>query len=60
MFMAQDPQMPSRHDLRNVSVGSISFLILMSASSTIGPQAFRSTSYSCMVGLSPALSGFHL
>ena len=32
MFMAQEPQIPSRHDRRNVSVGSISFLILMSAS----------------------------
>lgn len=34
MFMAHEPQIPSRHDRRNVSVGSTSFLILMSASST--------------------------
>lgn len=34
MFMAHDPQMPSRHDRRNVSVGSTSFLILIRASST--------------------------
>ena len=38
MFIEHDPQMPSRHDRRKVSVGSISFLILISASSTIGPQ----------------------
>lgn len=34
MFMAHEPQIPSRHDRRKVSVGSTSFLILMSASST--------------------------
>jgi hypothetical protein len=44
MFIAQEPQMPSRHERRNVSELSISFLILMMASSTIGPQASRSTS----------------
>ncbi len=38
MFMAQEPQIPSRQERRNVSVGSISFLILMRASSTIGPH----------------------
>ena len=58
MVMAHDPQMPSRQDRRNVSVGSISFLILMRASRTIGPQSLRSTSYDCMCGLSPGLSGF--
>ena len=42
MFIAQDPQMPSRHERRKVSVGSISFLILLNASNTIGPQALRS------------------
>ena len=56
--IAHDPQMPSRHDRRNVSVGSISFLILMRASRTIGPQSFRSMSYDCMWGLSPGWSGF--
>ena len=44
MFMAQEPQMPSRQERRKVSVGSISFLILISASRTIGPQVSRSTS----------------
>ena len=48
---------PSRQDLLKVNVGSISFLILMSASNTIGPQLFRSTLYSCIRGLSPGLSG---
>lgn len=38
IFIAQDPQMPSRQERRNVNVGSISFLILINASSTIGPQ----------------------
>ena len=38
IFMAQDPQIPSRQERRNVNVGSISFLILISASRTIGPQ----------------------
>ena len=36
IFIAQDPQMPSRHDLLKVNVGSISFLILIKASNTIG------------------------
>ena len=44
MFMAQEPQMPSRQERRKVSVVSISFLILMIASRTIGPQSSRSTS----------------
>ena len=43
MFMAQEPQIPSRQDRRKVRVGSISFLILISASRTIGPQVSRST-----------------
>jgi len=29
MFMAQDPQIPSRHERRKVKVGSDSFLILI-------------------------------
>ena len=33
-----DPQMPSRHDLLKVKVGSISFLILINASNIITPQ----------------------
>ncbi len=44
MFIAHEPQMPSRQERRKVSVGSISFLILISASRTIGPQASRSIS----------------
>ena len=48
---------PSLHDLLNVRVGSISFLILIRASSTIGPHVFRSTWYTCIRGLSPGLSG---
>ena len=36
MFMAQEPQTPSRQERRKVSVGSILFLIQISASRTIG------------------------
>ena len=43
MFIEQEPQMPSRQERRKVSVESISFLILISASRTIGPQVARST-----------------
>jgi hypothetical protein len=43
IFMEHDPQMPSRQERRKVSVGSISFLILIKASRTIGPQVARST-----------------
>lgn len=42
MFMAQLPQIPSLHDLRNVRVGSTSFLILIRASNIIGPVLFKS------------------
>jgi len=38
IFIAHDPQMPSRQDRRKVSEGSCSFLILKSASRTMGPQ----------------------
>lgn len=44
MFMAQEPQIPSRHDLRKVRVGSSSFFIRMRASSIMGPVLFRSRS----------------
>ena len=40
MFIAQEPQIPSRHDLRNVRPGSCSFFILINASSIIGPQLY--------------------
>jgi hypothetical protein len=42
MFIAQLPQMPSLQLRLNVRVGSISFLILMSASNIMGPVLFRS------------------
>jgi hypothetical protein len=42
MFIAQLPQIPSLQLLLNVRVGSISFLILISASSIIGPVLLRS------------------
>jgi len=38
MFIEHEPQMPSRQERLNVSVGSISFLILISASKTMGPH----------------------
>ena len=44
MFMAQEPQTPSRHERRKASVGSSVFLMWMMASSTIGPQLSTSTS----------------
>src|SRR3546814_17694338 len=44
MFIEQEPQIPSRQDLRKVTVLSTSFLILISASSPIGPHSSRSTS----------------
>lgn len=57
MFMAQLPQMPSLQLLRNVSVGSTSFFILISASNTIGPVLFRSRVYDCILGFSVGRSG---
>ena len=44
MFIEQDPQMPSRQDLRNVSVESTVFLIQINASKIIGPQTSSGTS----------------
>lgn len=41
MFIAHDPQMPSRQDRLKVSVGSTSFLILIKASSTYPRADFR-------------------
>ena len=43
MFIEQEPQTPSRQERRKVSVGSILFLIQISASRTIGAQSSRST-----------------
>jgi hypothetical protein len=43
MFMAQEPQMPSRQERRKVRVGSCSFLIFMSTSSIMGPHSLRFT-----------------
>jgi hypothetical protein len=44
MFIEQEPQIPSRQERRKVSVGSCSFFIRRSASSTIGPVSSRSSS----------------
>ncbi len=44
MFIAHDPQMPSRHERRKVNELSCSAFILISASSTIGPHSSRSIS----------------
>ena len=60
MFMAHEPQIPSRHERRKVRVGSSSFLILRIASRTIGPHLFMSILYVCMYGFSAGLSGFWL
>merc|ERR1719341_1648768 len=54
------PQIPSLQLLLKVRLGSISFLILMRASSTMGPQSLRFTLYSSILGLSPGFSGSHL
>jgi hypothetical protein len=43
MFIAQEPQTPSQQERRNVRVESISFLILIRPSRTIGRQVLRST-----------------
>jgi len=47
MFMAHEPQMPSRHDRRNDSVLSSSSLILNNTSSIMGPHWFVSICGSC-------------
>src|SRR4029077_19786872 len=57
MFIAQEPHTPSRQERRKVNVVSISFLILISASKTIGPQSLRSISKVSMTGFFPS-SGF--
>lgn len=38
MFIEHEPHMPSRQERRNVSVGSTSFFILISASNIMGPH----------------------
>jgi hypothetical protein len=43
IFIAHDPQMPSRQERRKVSAGSILDFIQISASRTIGPQSSQST-----------------
>jgi len=57
MFMAHEPHTPSRQERRKVSVVSISFLILIRASKTIGPQSLRSIAKVSMTGFFPS-SGF--
>jgi hypothetical protein len=59
MFMAQLPQIPSRQLRLKVNVGSTSFLILMSASSIMGPVLFISSVYDCILGFDDGSSGFH-
>jgi hypothetical protein len=54
MFIAQEPQMPSRQDRRSVSVASILFLIHNNPSSTIGPQSSVSMWNVSMRGFSPS------
>ena len=72
---AHEPQIPSLQERRKVNVESCSFwtlvgfakknegglftLILISASRTIGPQAFKSTWYFCIVGFTVGVSGFY-
>jgi hypothetical protein len=53
IFIAQEPQMPSRHERRSDSVVSISFLIFNRASSTMGPQLAISISKVSMRGRPP-------
>ena len=53
MFIAQEPQIPSRQERLNVRVGSNSFLIFIRASRTIGPQLKKkkaqSIKYKCKI-----------
>ena len=53
MFMAHEPQMPSRQERRKVSEESTAALIWISASSTIGPQLLGSSSKVSSRGFSP-------
>ena len=59
MFIAHEPQIPSLQLLLKVKVGSTSFLILIKASSIIGPVLFKSSVYDCIFGLAVGSSGFH-
>jgi hypothetical protein len=51
MFIEHDPQIPSRHERRKVSVGSMVLLIQISPSRIIGPQSSRSTKKVSIRGL---------
>ncbi len=53
MFMAHEPQMPSRQERRKVRDESVAALIWISASSTIGPQLLGSSSKVSSRGLLP-------
>ena len=57
MFIAQEPQMPSRQERRKVSVASTLDLIQVSPSRIIGPQSSRSTKKVSTRGLASS-SGF--
>ena len=52
MFIAHEPQTPSRQERRNARVESMVFLMWISTSSTIGPQSSTFTSYSSQRGFS--------
>src|SRR5438132_8220357 len=54
MFMAHEPHTPSRQERRKVNVVSISFLILIKASRTIGPQSLRSIAKVSTTGFFPS------
>ena len=53
MFMAHEPQMPSRQERRKVSEESVAALIWIRASSTMGPQLLVSSSKVSRRGFSP-------
>ena len=55
MFMAQEPHIPSLQDLLNAKVGSISFLIRIRASRTMGPQSDLGKEYFCIWVLAPTV-----
>src|ERR1700730_588462 len=57
MFIGHEPHTASRQERRKVSVVSVSFLILIRASNTIGPQSLRSIAKVSMTGFFPS-SGF--
>ncbi len=53
MFIAHEPQMPSRQERRKVTEESMLALIWIRPSSTIGPQERVSSSKESSLGVSP-------